>query len=163
MSPPFESHFTVVGNFPYNISTQILFKILEWGEQVDCVIGMFQKEVAMRIAALEGSKVYGVTSVLIQAWFDVAYLFDVSENSFTPPPNVKSGVIRLLPRKTPLEMKSRERFFRLVKTAFGQRRKTLRNACRGIFEPEILQQKIFDQRAEQLNLEQFARLTFEMK
>jgi 16S rRNA (adenine1518-N6/adenine1519-N6)-dimethyltransferase len=157
---PFEGHFTVVGNFPYNISTQILFKILEWEDAVQCVIGMFQKEVAQRIAAKEGNKVYGVTSVLIQAYYDVEYLFDVSESSFTPPPKVKSGVIRLLPRKEKLEMKSKEVFFTLVKTAFGQRRKTLRNACKNLFSSEVLQDPIFDKRAEQLSIGDFANLSF---
>jgi len=160
---PFEESFTVVGNFPYNISTQILFKILEWEAGVDCVIGMFQKEVAQRIAAKEGSKVYGVTSVLIQAFYDVEYLFDVSENSFIPPPKVKSGVIRLLPRKAPLTIRSRAAFFNLVKTAFNQRRKTLRNACKGLFDTETLQGPIFDKRAEQLSIDEFAALSFAMK
>jgi 16S rRNA (adenine1518-N6/adenine1519-N6)-dimethyltransferase len=160
---PFEESFTVVGNFPYNISTQILFKILDWTGAVDCVIGMFQKEVAQRIAAREGSKVYGVTSVLIQAFFDVTYLFDVSETSFTPPPKVKSGVIKLLPVKDPLSIKSRKDFFLLVKTAFGQRRKTLRNACRSLFDSETLQKEIFNKRAEQLSVADFAQLSFEMK
>ena len=160
---PFEEPFTVVGNFPYNISTQILFKILEWETGVECVIGMFQKEVAQRVAAKEGSKVYGVTSVLVQAFYDVEYLFDVSENCFNPPPKVKSGVIRLLPRKTPLEIKSRKAFFNLVKTAFNQRRKTLRNACKGLFDAETLQGPIFDKRAEQLKIEDFAQLSFEMR
>lgn len=160
---PFEEPFTVVGNFPYNISTQILFKILEWETGVDCVIGMFQKEVAQRVAAKEGNKVYGVTSVLVQAFYDVEYLFDVSENCFNPPPKVKSGVIRLLPRKTPLEIKSRKAFFNLVKTAFNQRRKTLRNACKGLFDADTLQQPVFDKRAEQLSIEAFAQLSFEMR
>jgi len=163
ISPPFENAFTVVGNFPYNISTQILFKILEWGSVVEGVIGMFQKEVALRIAAREGSKVYGVTSVLIQAWYDVTYLFDVHENSFIPPPKVKSGVIRLDPKKVVTEMKSRNAFFTLVKTAFQQRRKTMRNACRGLFDEEALKHEIFDKRAEQLTLQQFGQLTFQMK
>lgn len=160
---PFEQSFTIVGNFPYNISTQILFKILEWIGSVDCVIGMFQKEVAQRVAAKEGSKVYGVTSVLVQAFFDVVYLFDVNENSFVPPPKVKSGVIKLLPVKQPVEMKSRKAFFLLVKTAFGQRRKTLRNACKNLFEAEVLQKEIFNKRAEQLSVQDFAQLSFEMK
>ena len=109
-APPFNEPFAVVGNFPYNISTQILFKLLDWKEKVKCIIGMFQKEVAQRIAAPEGNKVYGVTSVLVQAFFDVHYLFDVSENSFTPPPKVKSGVIKLLPKKEPVQMQD-ENFF----------------------------------------------------
>jgi 16S rRNA (adenine1518-N6/adenine1519-N6)-dimethyltransferase len=160
---PFEAPFTIVGNFPYNISTQILFKVLEWTESVDCVIGMFQKEVAQRVAAKEGSKVYGVTSVLVQAFFDVVYLFDVNENSFVPPPKVKSGVIKLLPVKEQLPMKSKAAFFILVKAAFGQTRKTLRNACKNLFGNETLQKEIFNKRAEQLSVREFAQLSFEMK
>lgn len=163
IDPPFSEPFTVVGNFPYNISTQIVFKVLEWKEQVVCMIGMFQKEVAQRIAAQEGSKVYGVTSVLVQAYYDVEYLFEVSENSFTPPPKVKSAVIRLLPKKQRVEIKSDKAFFLLVKTAFGQRRKTLRNACKGIFDAEILQDEIFNKRAEQLSVNDFAQLSFKLK
>lgn len=160
---PFEGNFTVIGNFPYNISTQILFKILEWKNQVECVIGMFQKEVALRVAAKKGGKVYGVTSVLVQAFFDVQYLFDVHENSFQPPPKVKSSVIRLLPKKEYPAMKSGKDFFHLVKTAFGQRRKTLRNAVRNLFDEAVLQDELFSQRAEQLSVSQFARLTFSMR
>ena len=160
---PFDEKFTVVGNFPYNISTQILFKILEWKESVECMVGMFQKEVSQRVAAKEGNKVYGVMSVLIQAFFKVEYLFDVHENCFNPPPKVKSGVIRLLPSQQVPPMKSEKDFFLLVKTAFNQRRKTLRNAVRGLFTPEILQDEIFNKRAEQLSVEDFAQLTFKMK
>lgn len=160
---PFNGPFTVIGNFPYNISTQILFKILEWKEDVECVIGMFQKEVAQRVAAKEGNKVYGVLSVLIQAFFEVEYLFDVNEKSFTPPPKVKSGVIRLLPQKEPLQMKNEESFFLLVKTAFNQRRKTLRNAVKTLFDATILSDELFNKRAEQLTVHQFASLTFKMK
>ncbi len=160
---PFNGPFTIVGNFPYNISTQILFKILEWKDDVECMVGMFQKEVAQRAASGEGNKVYGVLSVLVQAFFEVEYLFDVHENSFQPPPKVKSGVIRLLPRKERLVMRSEKDFFLLVKTAFNQRRKTLRNAVRGLFEPTVLENELFNKRAEQLDLEQFARLTFQMR
>lgn len=160
---PFEEPFAVIGNFPYNISTEILFKILEWEESVTCIVGMFQKEVALRIAAAEGNKVYGVTSVLIQAFYNVTYLFDVNENCFVPPPKVKSGVIRLTPRKEMLQMKSRRAFFTLVKSAFGQRRKTLRNACKPLFKPAFLQQPVFNKRAEQLKVEEFADLTFHMQ
>lgn len=163
IEPPFEGRFTVIGNFPYNISTQILFKVLEWREQVECMIGMFQKEVAQRTAAKEGSKVYGVLSVLIQAFFRVEYLFDVHENSFNPPPKVKSGVIRLLPRADVPEMKSEKLFFLLVKTAFNQRRKTLRNAVKGLFDAANLADELFNKRAEQLTVKQFADLTFKMK
>jgi 16S rRNA (adenine1518-N6/adenine1519-N6)-dimethyltransferase len=160
---PFNEPFAVVGNFPYNISTQILFKLLEWEGAVSCIIGMFQKEVAQRIAAKEGNKVYGVTSVLIQAWFDVEYLFDVQEHSFVPPPKIKSGVIRLLPRKEKLEIRDKASFFNLVKTAFGQRRKTLRNACKSLFDAETLQDALFSKRAEQLSVNDFAQLSFRMR
>ena len=162
MDPPFRESFAIIGNFPYNISTQILFKILDWHHQVACVIGMFQKEVALRIASKEGSKVYGVTSVLVQAFFDVEYLFDVSQNSFIPPPKVKSGVLKLLPKKTPVSMKSKEAFFTLVKVAFGQRRKTLRNACKGLFDAIVLEQPIFNNRAEQLSVQDFCYLSFQL-
>jgi 16S rRNA (adenine1518-N6/adenine1519-N6)-dimethyltransferase len=160
---PFEGKFTVIGNFPYNISTQILFRILEWREDVECMIGMFQKEVAQRIAAKEGNKVYGVTSVLVQAFFEVEYLFDVQEKSFNPSPKVKSAVIRLLPKATALKMKSEKDLFLLVKTAFNQRRKTLRNAVKDLFDATILQDELFTKRAEQLSVQQFADLTFKMK
>jgi len=163
INPPFDDAFAVVGNFPYNISTQILFKILEWEEKVRCVVGMFQKEVAQRVAAKPGNKVYGVTSVLVQAFFEVQYLFDVNENCFVPPPKVKSGVIRLVPLKSVPEMKSRKDFFTLVKTAFNQRRKTLRNACKSLFDADALQDPIFDKRAEQLSVNDFAKLSFNMK
>ena len=160
---PFIGKFTVAGNFPYNISTQILFKTLEWKEDVECTIGMFQKEVAQRIAAKEGSKVYGVISVLIQAFFTVEYLFDVQPSCFQPPPKVLSGVIRLLPIQEALAMRSEKDFFLLVKTAFNQRRKTLRNAVKSLFDAAILYDELFNKRAEQLTVKQFAELTFKMR
>lgn len=160
---PFQGKFTVIGNFPYNISTQILFKVLDWKDDVECVIGMFQKEVAERAASKEGNKVYGVLSVLIQAFYDVEYLFDVHEKCFQPPPKVKSGVIRLTPVENKLDMKSEKAFFLLVKTAFNQRRKTLRNAVKSLFEATILEDELFNKRAEQLTVEQFAALTFKMQ
>lgn len=160
---PFNEPFTVIGNFPYNISTQILFKILDWKEDVPVIIGMFQKEVAQRVAAKEGNKVYGVISVLMQAYYDVEYLFDVSNQSFTPPPKVQSGVIRLKLKHEKLNVKSDRLFFVLVKTAFNQRRKTLRNAVKAQFTPEVLQDEIFNKRAEALTVEDFAKLTFRMK
>lgn len=163
IDPPFEGYFTVIGNFPYNISSQIVFKVIDWKEQVNVMIGMFQKEVAERIAAKHGSKVYGVTSVLTQAFFDVEYLFEVGEQAFNPPPKVKSAVIRMTPRKQPLEIKSERALFNLVKTAFNQRRKTLRNALKPIFLMEDMQEEIFNKRAEQLSVEDFAALTFRMK
>jgi len=160
---PFEGKFTVIGNFPYNISSQILFKMLDWKEDVECMIGMFQKEVALRITAKEGNKVYGVLSVLVQAFFEVEYLFEVNEQCFTPPPKVKSAVIRLMPRKENLLMKSERSFFVLVKTAFNQRRKTLRNAVKSLFSAAILKDEIFNKRAEQLSVRDFADLTFRMQ
>lgn len=163
IDPPFEGNFTVIGNFPYNISSQIVFKVIDWKEQVNVMIGMFQKEVAERIAAKHGSKVYGVTSVLTQAFYDVEYLFEVGEQAFNPPPKVKSAVIRMTPRKQPLEIKSERALFNLVKTAFNQRRKTLRNALKPIFLIEDMQEEIFNKRAEQLSVEDFAALTFRMK
>jgi len=160
---PFEENFTVIGNFPYNISTQILFKVLEWKDSVECVIGMFQKEVAQRIASKEGNKIYGVISVLIQAYFNVEYLFEVNEKCFTPPPKVKSAVIRLLPLAEKTKMKDQISFSRLVKAAFNQRRKTLRNATKDLFDEETLKDEIFNKRAEQLTIAQFGQLTFKMK
>ncbi|MCW3089098.1 MAG: rsmA [Ferruginibacter sp.] len=159
---PFDEPFTVIGNFPYNISTQILFKVLDWKDKVPVVIGMFQKEVAQRAASDEGSKVYGVLSVLIQAFYDVEYLFDVSNQSFNPPPKVQSGVIRLKRKTTELPVKSDRAFRVLVKTAFNQRRKTLRNAVKSLFTAEILKDEIFNKRAEALSVEDFAELTFKM-
>jgi 16S rRNA (adenine1518-N6/adenine1519-N6)-dimethyltransferase len=140
-----------------------LFKVLEWKEDVANVVGMFQKEVAQRVAAKEGSKTYGVTSVLVQAFFKVEYLFEVSESSFTPPPKVKSAVIRLLPLEKNVAMKDEGSFFRLVKAAFNQRRKMLRNAVKDLFEPEILKDEIFNKRAEQLSVKDFGELSFKMK
>ncbi|HWR32903.1 MAG TPA: 16S rRNA (adenine(1518)-N(6)/adenine(1519)-N(6))-dimethyltransferase RsmA [Chitinophagaceae bacterium] len=160
---PFEGKFTMAGNFPYNISSQILFKVVEWKDDVECMIGMFQKEMAQRVAAKEGSKVYGVISVLVQAFFSVEYLFDVGEKCFQPPPKVKSGVIRLLPRTKITAMKTENNFSLLVKTAFNQRRKTLRNAVKSLFDAAILSDDLFNKRAEELSVEQFASLTFKMK
>lgn len=162
IAAPFDGQFTVVGNFPYNISTQILFKILEWRQHVPVVIGMFQKEVADRAASKEGSKVYGVLSVLIQAFYKVEYLFDVDPSCFNPPPKVISGVIRLTRREDVPEMKSERAFFNLVKTAFNQRRKTLRNAVKALFTTEELKDELFNKRAEVLSVEEFAALTFRM-
>jgi 16S rRNA (adenine1518-N6/adenine1519-N6)-dimethyltransferase len=159
---PFDGKFTVIGNFPYNISTQILFKMLDWKDDLGTVTGMFQKEVALRVAAKEGSKVYGVISVLIQAFFRVEYLFEVHEQCFNPPPKVKSAVIRLIPCPAP-DFKDEKSFFLLVKTAFNQRRKTLRNAVKALFDVDTLRDPLFGQRAEQLTIADFARLTWKMK
>jgi 16S rRNA (adenine1518-N6/adenine1519-N6)-dimethyltransferase len=163
IDPPFEGKFTVVGNFPYNISSQILFKMLDWKDQLLSMTGMFQKEVAQRVAAGPGSKVYGVLSVLIQAFFLVEYLFEVHEQCFQPPPKVKSAVIRLAPLAEKPAFRDEKSFFLLVKTAFNQRRKTLRNAVKSLFEPAELQDVIFDKRAEQLSIGDFARLTWKMR
>ncbi|HEY0680330.1 MAG TPA: 16S rRNA (adenine(1518)-N(6)/adenine(1519)-N(6))-dimethyltransferase RsmA [Chitinophagaceae bacterium] len=163
MEKPFPENFTIVGNFPYNISSQILFRVLEWKGDVDCMIGMFQKEVAERVVSPHGNKAYGVISVLAQAFYDTEYLFEVSELAFTPPPKVKSAVIRLLPRKHPLSMRSEKHLFQLVKTSFNQRRKMLRNAAKDLFDQEILNDDFFNRRAEQLSVEEFAALTFKMK
>jgi 16S rRNA (adenine1518-N6/adenine1519-N6)-dimethyltransferase len=159
---PFNEPFTVIGNFPYNISTQILFKVLDWKEYVPVVIGMFQKEVAERAAAKEGSKIYGVLSVLLQYYYKVDYLFSVGNEAFTPQPKVQSGVIRLVRRETFLPVKSERAFWVLVKTSFNQRRKTLRNGVKSLIPKEELEDKFFDRRAETLSVEEFAKLTFKM-
>lgn len=159
---PFDRPFTVVGNFPYNISSQILFRMLDWKEDLESMTGMFQKEVAQRVAAREGSKTYGVLSVLIQAFFRVEYLFEVHEQCFNPPPKVKSAVITLTPHPAPAFRDERS-FFLLVKTAFNQRRKTLRNAVKTLFDPAVLQDPVFGQRAEQLSIDDFAKLTWKMQ
>lgn len=163
INKPFEGPFTVIGNFPYNISTQILFKILDWKDDVPVVIGMFQKEVAQRAAASPGSKVYGVLSALLQPYYEIEYLFDVPATSFTPPPKVMSGVIRLTRKTTALNFKSERAYWVLVKTAFNQRRKTMRNAVKSLFSAEVLQDEIFSKRAEVLSIEDFAALTFRMQ
>ncbi len=151
--------FAVIGNFPYNISTQILFKVLDFKDQIPEVVGMFQKEVAERIAAPPGSKVYGITSVLLQAFYDIEYLFTVNENVFNPPPKVKSGVIRLTRNKLE-KLACNESFFKtVVKTAFNQRRKTLRNSLRPYLTENTIALAIFDLRPEQLSVEQFISIT----
>ncbi|SHN43006.1 16S rRNA (adenine(1518)-N(6)/adenine(1519)-N(6))-dimethyltransferase RsmA [Chitinophaga sp. CF418] len=158
---PYEGQFTVIGNFPYNISSQIMFRILEWKQQVPMVVGMFQKEVAQRIAATKG-KEYGILSVLIQAYYKVEYLFEVHENCFNPPPKVKSAVIRLHRLEQPYDIASDRKFFVLVKTAFGQRRKQLRNPLKPLFDKEYLQDSIFNKRAEELSIADFAALSHKM-
>jgi len=160
---PFAEPFTVIGNFPYNISTQILFKIMEWKDDVPVVIGMFQKEVAQRAASGPGNKFYGVLSALVQAYYNVEYLFDVPPASFNPPPKIMSGVIRLTRRETVLKVKSDRAYWVLVKTAFNQRRKTLRNAVKSLFDTAVLQEDIFNLRAEALSIDDFASLTYKMK
>lgn len=160
---PFDVPFTLMGNFPYNISSQIVFRVLEWRDKVPVMIGMFQKEVAERIVAPPGSRVYGILSVLVQAYYEAEYLFDVPPASFDPPPKVMSGVLRLKRKLVEIPVKSERALWVLVKTAFNQRRKMLRNAVKSLFTEETLRQSIFDQRAEQLSVDQFAALTFQMK
>ncbi|MFT7612877.1 MAG: 16S rRNA (adenine1518-N6/adenine1519-N6)-dimethyltransferase [Parvicellaceae bacterium] len=151
--------FAVVGNFPYNISSQILFKVIDFKDQVPEVVGMFQKEVAERIAEKPGTKKYGIISVLLQAYYDIDYLFTVHENAFDPPPRVKSGVIRLK-RNNVAKLNCDEKLFKIVvKQSFGQRRKTLRNSLRSMMTPEQLQDERFNLRPERLSVEEFVELT----
>lgn len=152
--------FSIIGNFPYNISSQIVFRALDFREQVVEFSGMFQKEVAERICEKKGSKTYGILSVLVQAFYNAEYLFTVSENVFTPPPKVKSGVLKLT-RKENYHLPCDEKlFFNVVKTAFNQRRKTLRNSLKPIGIPEDKKEdKIFDLRPEQLSVEDFIEIT----
>ncbi|GAA0872927.1 16S rRNA (adenine(1518)-N(6)/adenine(1519)-N(6)) -dimethyltransferase RsmA [Gangjinia marincola] len=152
--------FAIIGNFPYNISTQIVFKLLEHKERVPEFSGMFQKEVAKRICEKEGSKTYGILSVLVQAFYEAEYLFTVHPQVFNPPPKIQSGVIRLT-RKDQLDLGCDERlFFRVVKQAFQQRRKTLRNSLK-VFQlsDNLKEDTIFDARPEQLSVAQFISLT----
>ncbi|MEY4279441.1 MAG: hypothetical protein RL377_1445, partial [Bacteroidota bacterium] len=153
---PFEASFVLVGNFPYNISTQIVFKVLDWKEQVPVMVGMFQKEVAERIAAKPHSKAYGILSVLAQAFYDVTYLFDVPPSAFNPPPKVDSGVIMFKRKTTFPEMASEKSFYHIVKMAFGQRRKMLRNPLKPYFTPAQLEDPIFTKRSENLTYEDYA-------
>jgi len=162
MEPPFTESFGVIGNFPYNISTQILFKILEWKDQIPFAIGMFQKEVAQRAAASPGGKTYGVLSALMQPYYQITYLFDVGPEKFTPPPKVMSGVILLKRKSFMLDVKSERAYWVLVKTAFNQRRKTMRNAVKSLFPSEVLKDPLFEKRAEVLSIEDFAALTHQM-
>lgn len=151
--------FAIIGNFPYNISTQIVFKLLELREWVPEFSGMFQKEVAERICEQAGSKTYGILSVLTQAFYETEYLFTVSEHVFNPPPKVKSGVIRLK-RKTDYHLEGDEGlFFSVVKTAFNQRRKTLRNSLKALLTDEIKENPIFSKRPEQLAWQEFVAIT----
>jgi 16S rRNA (adenine1518-N6/adenine1519-N6)-dimethyltransferase len=150
----------IIGNFPYNISSQILFKVLEHRTLVPEVVGMFQKEVAERLAAKPGNKTYGIISILLQAWYDIEYLFTVNPQVFNPPPKVKSAVIRLKRNNTGVLGCDEEAFVKVVKMAFNQRRKTLRNALRSLIKEEaILTNPVFDLRAERLNVKDFVELT----
>ena len=167
--------FVLTGNYPYNISSQIFFKMLDYKDLIPCCTGMIQKEVAERIAAAPGNKSYGILSVLIQAWYSVEYLFTVHEHVFNPPPKVKSAVIRMTRNSTTSLGCDEQLFKRLVKTTFNQRRKTLRNNIRPLLgeldtqcakegfpipdHSTLLQDPIFNQRPEQLSVQQFIVLT----
>jgi 16S rRNA (adenine1518-N6/adenine1519-N6)-dimethyltransferase len=150
----------VVGNFPYNISSQIIFRVIDFKDIVQQLTGMFQKEVAVRIASKPGNKDYGVTSVLTQAWYDCKYLFDVWPDSFEPPPKVMSGVIQLT-RKDTKQLNCDEVLFKqVVKAAFNQRRKTMRNSLKELVaDKALLSNEIFDLRPEQLSVQEFEKLT----
>ena len=154
----------IIGNFPYNISSQILFKLLEYKDLIPELVGMFQKEVAERVAAKPGNKTYGILSVLLQAFFDIEYLFTVDENQFIPPPKVKSAVIRII-RNQDKKLKCDEALFKkVVKTAFNQRRKTLRNSLKGInFQDNYRSEPIFNLRPEQLSVTQFETICLQVK
>lgn len=155
----FPDQVAIIGNFPYNISSQIFFKILECRNVVPQVVGMVQKEVGQRICEKEGSKTYGILSVLLQAFYDVSYEFTVNENVFNPPPKVKSAVIKLT-RKHNLTLECNEKlFFSVVKQAFNQRRKTLRNSLKSITPEEVREMDIFGKRPEQLSVDAFVNLT----
>ncbi|MCG8474772.1 MAG: 16S rRNA (adenine(1518)-N(6)/adenine(1519)-N(6))-dimethyltransferase RsmA [Cytophagales bacterium] len=149
----------VIGNFPYNISSQIFFKILENRHIVPEVVGMVQKEVAERIAAKPGSKTYGILSVLVQAYYETEYLFTVPPHVFNPPPKVDSGVLRLRRNSTEQLDCDEKLFFRVVKQAFGMRRKTLRNALKSLLTDELRGLEVLNQRAEQLSVADFVSLT----
>ncbi len=155
-----EAPFAIIGNFPYNISSQIFFKLLKIRNQVPEVVGMLQKEVAERISSPPGSKVYGILSVLLQAYYDIEYLFTVEPGSFNPPPKVNSGVIRLKRNTTQSLDCNEELFTKLVKQGFQNRRKTLRNALKSLNLPaSIIGESILDKRAEQLSVQDFVKLT----
>lgn len=153
--------FCVIGNYPYNISSQIFFHILEWKDRVKCCSGMLQKEVAERLAAFPGTKARGILSVLLQAWYDVEYLFTVDEHVFNPPPKVKSGVVRLT-RNEVTDLGCDPSLFKtIVKTTFGQRRKTIRNSIKPLLPPAMgaPETPLMALRPEQLSVAQFIELT----
>lgn len=156
----FTESVAIVGNFPYNISSQIVFKVLDHMDLVPELVGMFQREVAQRFAGSPGNKDYGIISVLAQAYYDIEYLFTVDENEFIPPPKVKSGVIRMR-RKFGSSLECDERLFKqIVKTAFNQRRKTLRNSLKSITQGKVdTQTALWDKRPEQLGIAEFVALT----
>lgn len=152
----YQEPFAIIGNFPYNISSQIFFKVLEYKDLVPEVVGMLQKEVAERLAAGPGSKTYGILSVFLQAYYDIEYLFTVNEDVFSPPPKVKSGVIRLTRNNTEHLNCDEKLFTGIVKMAFNQRRKTMRNSLKSmILSDNLKTNPIFDKRPEQLGVAEF--------
>jgi len=164
LSEYFTDKLTIIGNFPYNISSQILFKVLENKDMVTELVGMFQKEVAERVASKPGKKIYGILSVLLQVYYDIEYLFTVDEDLFTPPPQVKSGVIRMV-RNPNKKLHCDEALFKnVVKTAFNQRRKTLRNSLKSFsFTEEYKENQIFSLRPEQLSVAQFEEICLKIQ
>jgi 16S rRNA (adenine1518-N6/adenine1519-N6)-dimethyltransferase len=157
----FSDRFCVIGNYPYNISSQIFFKVLDYKDRIPCCSGMIQKEVAERLASPPGRKAYGIISVLLQVWYDIEYLFTVSEQVFDPPPKVKSAVIRMTRNKR-TSLDCDEKLLKsVVKTAFNQRRKTLRNSLKPLLgkDCELYSMSVFDKRPEQLSVEEFITLT----
>ena len=157
----FPGEMALIGNYPYNISSQIFFKVLDYKEKIPVVAGMLQKEVAQRICSKPGSKVYGILSVLLQAWYDCEYLFDVAPGVFSPPPKVTSGVLRLT-RNSRSELGCDEKMFKtIVKTSFGQRRKTLKNSLASLIplNSSLWQQPVLSRRPETLSVEEFINLT----
>lgn len=161
----FSGRFCVIGNYPYNISSQIFFKVLDYKDLIPCCSGMIQKEVAERMASGPGNKNYGILSVLMQAWYDIEYLFTVPEHVFEPPPKVKSAVIRMTRNKVTDLGCSEQLFKQVVKTSFNQRRKTLRNSLKPILGKEcpLYESPIFDKRPEQLSVDQLISLTKEIE
>jgi len=157
----YSGKFCVIGNYPYNISSQIFFKVLDYKDNIPCCSGMLQKEVAERIASKPGKKAYGILSVLLQAWYDVEYLFTVDENVFDPPPKVKSAVVRLVRNERKLLNCDEKLFKTVVKTGFNQRRKTLRNSIKPLLGKDsgAYSHPIFDKRPEQLSVAEFEELT----
>ncbi|MEG2770833.1 MAG: 16S rRNA (adenine(1518)-N(6)/adenine(1519)-N(6))-dimethyltransferase RsmA [Alistipes sp.] len=156
----FAGEFKIIGNFPYNISSQIFFKVLEYRNLIPECVGMIQKEVAVRLAEPPGSKEYGILSVLLQAWYDIEYLFSVNETVFNPPPKVKSAVIRLRRNATTQLDCDEKLFFKVVKASFGQRRKMVRNSLKSVFgDFGGAEHRFFTMRAEQLSVSEFVELT----
>ncbi|MBU3676041.1 MAG: ribosomal RNA small subunit methyltransferase A [Chitinophagaceae bacterium] len=159
---PFDTEFLLIGNFPYNISSQIVFRLIEWQSSIPLMVGMFQKEVALRVVSPSGKKDYGILSVLTQCYYETEYLFDVSPTCFTPPPKVMSGVIRLTRREQPLFQGDEKKFKTFVKQAFSQKRKTLRNCLKGFVPGELIQDERFNRRAEQVPVAEFVSLYQEL-